>query len=226
MGTGSKHAVVRGLNFHGIGSPRRALDPGEDGYWTTVDMFHRVLDVVASRADVRISFDDGNASDVEIALDALLERGLVASFFVVAGRIGAPGSLDEDGLRELSRQGMTIGTHGMDHRSWRGLSPAERQRELVDAREQIADTVGRPVGQAAVPLGLYDRRLLSDLRALGYTAVHTSERIPATAGDWFQPRFSIRADDTVDTIERDVLTDPSRVRRAWVAAKSRCKRLR
>ena len=50
---------------------------------------------------MRISFDDGNASDLDIALGALLERGLVGSFFVVAGRIGSRGSLDSDGLREL-----------------------------------------------------------------------------------------------------------------------------
>jgi peptidoglycan/xylan/chitin deacetylase (PgdA/CDA1 family) len=121
---------------------------------------------------------------------------------------------------------MTIGTHGMDHRPLRGLSPADRQRELVDAREEIADTIGRPVDEIALPLGLYDRRLLADLKALGYTAVHTSERMPGTADAWLRPRFSIRVDDTVETIEREVLADPSRRAWAWVAVKRRWKRLR
>jgi len=226
MDTGAENAVVRGLNFHGIGRPHRALEPGEDRYWITIEMFHQVLDVVAARSDVRISFDDGNASDVDVGLPALLERGLVASFFVVAGRIGSPGSLDADSLRELSRHGMTIGTHGMEHRSWRGLSPDDRQRELIDARVRIAEAVDRAVDEAAIPLGLYDRRLLRDLEVLGYTAVHTSERMPGTDDAWFRPRFSIHADDTVESIERNVLTDPPRARRAWQAAKSRWKRLR
>jgi peptidoglycan/xylan/chitin deacetylase (PgdA/CDA1 family) len=226
METGAKNSVVRGLNFHGIGCPQRELEPGEDRYWITIDMFHQVLDVVAARSDVRISFDDGNASDVDIGLSALLDRGLVASFFVVAGRIGSPGSLDADSVRELSRRGMTIGTHGMEHRSWRRLSTDDRQRELIDARERIAETVHRPVDEAALPLGLYDRRLLQDLERLGYTAVHASERMPGTADAWFRPRFSIHADDTVESIERDLLTDPPRTRRAWQAAKSRWKRLR
>ncbi|HET8813163.1 MAG TPA: polysaccharide deacetylase family protein [Gaiella sp.] len=226
MEAGAKSAVVRGLNFHGIGRPQRTLESGEARYWITIDGFRKVLDLVADRPDIRISFDDGNASDVEIGLEALLERGLVASFFVVAGRVGSRGSLDADGLRELSRQGMTIGTHGMDHRPLRGLSPADRQRELVDAREEIADTIGRPVDEIALPLGLYDRRLLADLKALGYTAVHTSERMPGTADAWLRPRFSIRVDDTVETIEREVLADPSRRAWAWVAVKRRWKRLR
>jgi peptidoglycan/xylan/chitin deacetylase (PgdA/CDA1 family) len=221
-----KHAVVRGICFHGIGSPQRPLDPGEDRYWITVDMFQRILDVIASRPDVRISFDDGNASDLEIGLSALLERGLVGSFFVVAGRIGSPGSLDADGLRELARHGMTIGTHGMDHRPWPRLAPADRTRELIEARDRIAAEIGRTVDQAALPLGLFDRRLLSDLRRLGYVAVHTSERMAGREGAWLQPRVSIVAGDTVASVERDALADPPLPRRAWRAAKSRSKMLR
>ena len=160
-------------------------------------------------------------------MDALLERGLVGSFFVVAGRIGSRGSLDADGLRELDRRGMTIGTHGMDHRPWRGLAPPDRERELVEARENIAEVIGRPVDEAAVPMGLYDRRLLGDLKRLGYTAVHTSERMAGRDGAWLQPRFSVLADDTVESVERVALTDPSPARRrAWLEAKSRLKRLR
>jgi hypothetical protein len=34
----------------------------------SVAQFEQVLDAVAERSDVRISFDDGNASDVEVAL--------------------------------------------------------------------------------------------------------------------------------------------------------------
>ena len=52
---------------------------------------------------MRISFDDGNASDLEIGLPALLERGLTATFFVLAGRLGRPGSLDADEVARCSR---------------------------------------------------------------------------------------------------------------------------
>ncbi len=221
-----KRQVVRGICFHGIGRPRRPLEANEGRYWITVDSFIGILDSVARRPDVRITFDDGNSSDVEIALGALLDRGLVASFFVVAGRIGMQGSLDADGVRELSRQGMTVGTHGMDHRSWRGLTPHDRRRELIEARERIAATVGRPVDEAALPMGQYDRRLLGDLRRLGYVAVHTSERVPAVDGAWLQPRFSVHADDTVLSIGRRALSDPPRARRVWLDAKNRLKRLR
>ena len=76
------------LTVHGIGPTDRALDPGEDQTWVSVAQFEQVLDAAVGRPDVRITFDDGNASDVEIGLPRLLERGLKAEFFVLAGLLG------------------------------------------------------------------------------------------------------------------------------------------
>lgn len=217
---------VHNICFHGIGTPKRELEPGEGLYWTSVDAFLAMLDVLARRPGVRISFDDGNRSDVDVALDALRARGLSATFFVVAGRLGAPGSLDVDDLRELDRAGMTIGTHGLDHRPWRGLAPADLEGELVVARARIADAVGHAVDEAALPLGVYDRRVLGALRRLGYKKVYTSDRRVARAADWLQPRFSVVATDTPETLEADMLAAPSRRGALWSRAKERVKRLR
>jgi peptidoglycan/xylan/chitin deacetylase (PgdA/CDA1 family) len=217
---------VHNICFHGIGSPRRALEPGEENYWISVEAFLRMLDLLAERPAVRISFDDGNASDVDIALDALRARGLSATFFVVAGRLGEVGSLGRDDLRALDGAGMTIGTHGMDHRSWRGLDAADLERELVDARIQIAEAVGHAIDEAALPLGAYDRRLLGALRQLGYTKVHTSDRRVAREGNWLQPRFSVVATDTPETLENEMLATPARASAYWNRAKNRLKRLR
>jgi peptidoglycan/xylan/chitin deacetylase (PgdA/CDA1 family) len=222
VSTGSVHNIC----FHGIGSPKRELEPGEDVYWISVDAFLGMLDVLAERPGARITFDDGNASDVDVALDALRTRGLSATFFVVAGRLGMPGSLDGDDLRVLDRAGMTIGTHGMDHRPWRGLPPADLERELVVARTQIADAVGHAVDEAALPLGAYDRRVLGALQQLDYTRVYTSDRRMARVGDWLQPRFSVVATDTPATLETDMLVAPSRASAVWNDVKARAKRLR
>jgi peptidoglycan/xylan/chitin deacetylase (PgdA/CDA1 family) len=189
------HRIIN-VCFHGIGTPGRDMEPGEDRYWITAELFHRVLDEVMTWPAVRISFDDGNASDVEIGLPALRQRRLHADFFVLAGRLGAAGSLDEDAVRELRCHGMGIGTHGMRHRSWRGMDPETRREELVTARERLAEVAGGGVDDAACPLGRYDRGLLAHLRGLGYRQVFTSDRRPARRDGWLQPRFSVRCDDT------------------------------
>jgi peptidoglycan/xylan/chitin deacetylase (PgdA/CDA1 family) len=200
--------------FHGVGTPGREMEPGEAPYWVSTDEFHRILDDLTTWPSVRISFDDGNASDAELALPALVERGLSADFFVLAGRLDQAGSLSSDQVRELHKHGMRVGTHGMHHRSWRGMDATTERDELVTARERIAELAGT-VDEAACPLGRYDRTLLSALRRLGYRRVFTSDRRPARRGAWLQPRFSVRSDDTVQTVRAAALTAPplkSRVR--------------
>jgi len=153
---------VLNVCFHGVGTPQRELEAGEGTYWVSTDRLRSILDELAGWPAVRISFDDGNASDAEIALPALAERDLRADFFVVAGRLGEPGSLDEHGVRELRRHGMGIGSHGMRHRSWRGMDPATRDSELVAAREKIAAAVSTAHRQEAFTLCA---RLVDEVKA-------------------------------------------------------------
>jgi peptidoglycan/xylan/chitin deacetylase (PgdA/CDA1 family) len=192
------------LTFHGIGDPGRPLDPGEDAVWVSREQFNAVLDAIGQRSDVRITFDDGNASDVEHALPALRRRGLTATFFVVAGRLGTAGFVDEDGVRALTEAGMTIGSHGMRHRPWRKLDDGALREELGEAKRRLEDVVGRPVIEAACPFGSYDRRVLRTQRAHEYRRVYTSDRGTARAGAWLQARNTVRRGDRADVIA-DVL---------------------
>jgi peptidoglycan/xylan/chitin deacetylase (PgdA/CDA1 family) len=221
-------ATDRVLNvcFHGVGTPDRELEPGEDRYWVTTDRFHEVLDELASWPAVRISFDDGNASDAEIALPALVERRLKADFFLVADRLGRRGSVDADAVRALRKDGMTIGSHGMRHRSWRHLSAADREEELVTARDRLAEAADAPVDTAACPLGQYDRSVLSDLRKFGYRRVYTSDRRPAAPAAWLQPRFSVTRDDTAATVRDTIRAGAPVAARARAAAVGVVKRWR
>jgi peptidoglycan/xylan/chitin deacetylase (PgdA/CDA1 family) len=219
-------AAVTNVCFHGIGTPDRVLEPGEADYWIGQDAFLGILDELTGRRDVRISFDDGNASDVEIALPALVERGLTATFFVLAGRLDDAGSLARDHVRELGNAGMRIGTHGMHHRSWRGMSPAESHLELVEAREAIAEVAGRRIDEAALPLGMYDRRVLSKLRRHGYRRVFTSDRARASESAWLSPRHSVVSTDTAASVRNVVLTEPGTAQRAERLLARTVKRLR
>ena len=167
---------VINICFHGIGAPQRLLEPDEDRYWISKDLFIQVLDEVTDRSDVAISFDDGNVSDIEVGLDGLVQHNRQATFFVLAGRLGQSGSLSGKDLEELQRHGMKIGSHGMDHVPWRFLGEDQSQAELVEARQLISQAAGEPVVEAALPLGQYDRTVLSHLKRLGYRRVFSSDR--------------------------------------------------
>jgi peptidoglycan/xylan/chitin deacetylase (PgdA/CDA1 family) len=190
------------LTFHGIGDPERALDPGEGDVWVSRAQFLSLLDCAVGRDDVRITFDDGNASDLEIALPALRERGLTATFFVVAGRLDIPRFLDEAGVRELAAAGMEIGCHGMRHRAWRGLDDGSLDEELLQSKAILEGAVGRRVTRASCPFGAYDRRVLRTLRHAGYEHVYTSDRGTARPDEWLQVRNSVGPHSTPGLLER------------------------
>jgi len=211
------------LTFHGVGEPPRVLDRGEADVWVPKKRFATLLDAAAERNDVRITFDDGNVSDLEHALPALRARGLKATFFIVAGRIGTPGFVDASGVRQLAAAGMEIGSHGMRHRPWRHLDALARDEELVGAKALLEEVVERPVTDAACPFGSYDRRVVAGLRAAGYRRVYTSDRGTTRPDDFLQARNSVGPRDEPDILRRiaalDRRADKALRRRAKLAVK-------
>ncbi|HWI31333.1 MAG TPA: polysaccharide deacetylase family protein [Microbacterium sp.] len=188
--------------FHGIGVCTNEREPGEAAYWVSEDVFLGILDAARERPRVRLSFDDGNRSDVEVALPALRTRGLDAEFFALAGRLDDPASLNPADLRSLRAAGMRIGSHGWAHVPWRRMSAGEVRRELDEARTTLAAASDGEIDTAAFPLGRYDRPLLGNLKKRGYTTVYSSDRFPARSESWLQARYSVTAGDTVESVRR------------------------
>jgi peptidoglycan/xylan/chitin deacetylase (PgdA/CDA1 family) len=209
------------LNLHGIGTPHAGVAADEAFFWVTRPALNMLLDqVVASQTDseipIIITFDDGNISDASVALPELSKRGLTATFFICSGRIGAPHYLDKLAITDLLAAGMKIGTHGKDHRNWRGLDPATLDIEVGEARRKIEDACGTSVTQAAIPFGSYDRRVLNRLRQDPFECVYTSDRGLAQSNAWLKPR------DTRD--ETWTEADAARVLARKPSLKSRLRR--
>jgi peptidoglycan/xylan/chitin deacetylase (PgdA/CDA1 family) len=184
------------LNFHGLGEPLGSQSPSEGPYWTDPHLFRSILEIVRERRDVLITFDDSYESDYSIALPLLKASRMNARFFVVANRVGRTGFLSVQQIQSLCAEGMTIGSHGMRHRKWPGLSHRELQEEVVEARDRIEQITGSRIVEAACPFGGYNRRVLQSLRTSGYDRVYTSDGGPAAPDSWIQPRNTIvRGDD-------------------------------
>lgn len=190
------------VNFHGIGTPARDLEPGEGKYWISEGQYDAFLGLIAgSGAEVGITFDDGNLSDYALGAPGLARHGLTAVFFPLAGRLDTPGSLSSGQVRELLSVGHRIGTHGYSHRSWIGMAPSVLEEELVLARRQLSDTIDQPVDEAAIPFGRYDRATLAALKRLGYRRVYSSDG-GAFAGDPHPvPRWSVQSGTTEADLE-------------------------
>ncbi|MCX5041679.1 polysaccharide deacetylase family protein [Aldersonia sp. NBC_00410] len=195
--------------FHGIGTPERELEPGEERFWIEPAMYEEILDVIAAHPrPVDLTFDDANASDFVYGLPGLLRRNMRAEFFVIGGRLGQPGSLSPDEVRELRDAGMVIGNHGLRHLPWREVPTLDELEEEVGESARIIEreTGIRPVN-AACPRGSYDRRVLNLLRRHGYHRVYSVDEGTSRAGSWVRSRYSVIHSDTAESIRRR-LDDP------------------
>lgn len=200
------------LTFHGVGDVPNAIEGSERDVWVDLALYESILDEVRGRDDVAITFDDGNRSDLEIALPALAERGLKATFFVLGDRIGAPGYLSEDDIRELAGAGMGVGCHGAAHLPWRSLGDEELRRDLHEGRGAVESVLGRSIDTASCPFGDYDRRVLAELRRLGFRRVYTSDGGWTSSGAWLQRRNTVTPKAWPSIRERLEGREPARAR--------------
>jgi len=132
------------------------------------------LGLFGEREQATLTFDDGGASAVRIAQELEL-RGVRGMFFVVTGRIGTPGFLDADGVRELAARGHEVGSHSHTHPPYMGrLGAAELAEEWTRSRELLAELLGSPPMSAAAPGGSVSDELIKQVAQAGYAQLFTS----------------------------------------------------
>ena len=107
-----------------------------------------------------ITIDDGYSDGYTEALPIIRSHGMVATYFIIAGRIGehrSPDavSLDAQQIRELVAAGMEIGNHTVHHVRLGTLSAAEQFLEISDASARLAAITGRRPVTMAYPFGSY-----------------------------------------------------------------------
>lgn len=143
----------------------------DNGYRTVL---LRDLDNASDLKRVVITFDDGDASNAEVALPLLRERGMVAEFFVTADFVDQPGMLTALELRALTEAGMCVQSHGATHRYLADLSDAELDRELADSKRRLEAWTQQPVDALALPGGRGAERERAAALRLGYRHVLNS----------------------------------------------------
>jgi peptidoglycan/xylan/chitin deacetylase (PgdA/CDA1 family) len=99
-------------------------------------------------------------------------------------------------VRDLHREGMTIGAHTVTHPILARLDPAEARAEIQAGRAALESLVGAPVTLFAYPNGKpgqdYDPTHVAMVRELGFSAALSTHRASADANsDLYQlPRFT------------------------------------
>ena len=118
---------------------------------------------------VVLTFDDGFRNVYEHALPVLQSYGFPATVFLVTDycektnswpgqtvRIEGESLLRWSEIQEMSRAGISFGSHTRTHPDLRKLSIEEAEEELASSKKAIADATGLPVDTLAYPYGAYD----------------------------------------------------------------------
>lgn len=129
----------------------------------------------AQHAECALTFDDGGSSAL-LAAELLDARGWRGHFFVATARIGTPGFLSAEQVRELADRGHAVGSHSHSHPTYMGkLDRQEIGSEWHRSREILAAVLGVPPTTASVPGGFLSRSVLEEAGTAGYELLMTSE---------------------------------------------------
>ena len=184
------------LMYHGVFRPGTALTP----YGIYADQLERQLRVLkhnkfqtvtfgqllrivlrqAPRPEKMavLTFDDGYIDFVECALPLLRKFGMTATIFLVHSRLGKPGFMDVNGVREAMKAGIEVGVHGLNHRDLCRCSEAELYEEIVVAKERLEASLGVSMPTFCYPYGCHRAthyEILASAGYLGAAAVFSAE---------------------------------------------------
>lgn len=165
---------------------------------------------------IALTFDDAYLDFYDLAFPALEAARVPSTLYVAPEMIGRSTGLrgltnatcSWTQIRELADSGLvTIGSHGLSHRSFLTFDEREAKQELARSRAILEDRTGREVRDFAWPFGHYSATLVGwagelfdrvagfhgGLADLGRPCPRTIPRIPVRRSDgvaWFIRKLS------------------------------------
>jgi peptidoglycan/xylan/chitin deacetylase (PgdA/CDA1 family) len=187
------------LMYHGLHANKQAPGRFDAVYSVTPDQFAAQMDwlcangyrsvllddtSVSTGRRIIISFDDGDLSNLDVALPLLRERGMVAEFFVTSDFVGQPGMLAAHDVNALAQAGMGVQSHGRSHRFLEDLDAESMYAELRDSKQRLEAASGVQITAIAFPGGRGGGRERDTALGLGYR--HILGSVPGT-NRWRRP---------------------------------------
>ena len=176
--------------YHSI-DDNRTCETGAGLYCVPVNKFREQMEFIVKNRGVRgqpprsgdrpltpipvITFDDGLEDNFTNAYPILKGLGLKAYFFVMPNKIGTKGYMNWAQIKELSKEGMIIGSHGMTHRILTNLKIDDLAFEAEESKKIIENKLNSPVEYFSAPKGYYDKTVISAIRKAGYKKMFTSD---------------------------------------------------
>lgn len=148
------------------------------------------LNTITSRKNlISITFDDGLSSILKNALPELIKRKIPTTIFIPAATIGSYPKWEQkrqeiyhddrilnlDEIKELSDQGIEIGSHTLHHTDLRNVTSEAARDEFDLSKSLLEEITGEEVVSFSFPYGSYNDQLLNLAFDCGYRFVYTTE---------------------------------------------------
>ncbi|TKJ41688.1 hypothetical protein CEE37_03740 [candidate division LCP-89 bacterium B3_LCP] len=150
-----------------------------------------------------ITFDDGYQSFYDEVFPTLIEEKIPATLFIITDYIGRTNDwditfginrrrhLNWDMIREISDQGIEIGSHSRTHRDLTRISSETAHSDLLESKTVLEEGLGREVTSLALPFGAASFDLITIARQCGYQEICGG--VPGIKGPFsgVLPRFPV-----------------------------------
>jgi len=136
------------------------------------------MEVDKTKLKISITFDDGFSDNLYYAAPMLVEKSIPFTVFVTSDNVKYNKNkyLNRKELYELSQlPNVTIGSHGMTHRSLNSIKDVELKNELVGSKIFLEDVIGKEVISISYPSGEYDNKVIQCAKDVGYIIGGTSK---------------------------------------------------
>ena len=133
-------------------------------------------DLVAGRVSGRsyfLTFDDGTIDHFEIVAPLLERHGISGIFFVPTEKLGMPGRLERQHVKELHDRGHEIGCHSHEHRRMDRMSDPEIANQLRRSCDILGEITGQSPRIFAPPGGYTNGRVRTGCANAGMRALRT-----------------------------------------------------
>jgi len=185
--------------------------------WTTLRIRDLLTEDVIPARSVVITFDDGYADNFQ-AFQALAERDMTATWYIVSGDVGKssgwtdPGTpsrpmLTADQLRQMDAAGIEIGAHSRTHCRLAEIPVDRLEDEIAGSKKDLEAILGHEVVTFCFPYGSHNDIAVKVVRESGYQGACVTRTGWARLGnDPFRlRRFAVFPDDDLSRFAQKLL---------------------
>ena len=149
-----------------------------EGYTTiTLQDFMRVVHGKGElpAKPIVLTFDDGYADNFTTMLPILEAHSMTAVVYVVTNKLGQPGYLTIDELKEMQRRGIEIGSHTADHLPLTSLDTAAQLKQISESKIFLEWGGLATIYSLSYPNGAFNSEIIEMVKQSEYLTAVTGE---------------------------------------------------